>query len=204
MLNEILRTNQLPAYQPKLLPHDIQFKEKCCSKRTVAVLLTLLFSPNTFGNVCAAIADPLPEGTPPSLMALTVSSEQLECEALTDKSVNRGKALTIHQLERVRARLLSNYRDDTLWGVFRRHTINRKVDCMATLGDILICSCLNKRLPTILPFVAYVDLLTASSRTSAQSLGIPESEFSTLVRSTEESRDACAIDATISMRSSDR
>ena len=156
--------------------------------------MALLFSPNIFGDVCAAIDDPLPEGIPPSLTELTVSPDQFECEALTDKSVNRGKALTVHQLERVRARLISRYPEDTIWGTFRRITINRKVDCVITLGDISICQCLNKRLPIILPFSAYVDLVTASAKTSAQSLQISEADFSTLLRQVEDSRDACVTE----------
>jgi hypothetical protein len=157
------------------------------------VIAHTFFLPNTvYAAVCDSFASEVEVPKLPDGWKLdTRSVKQAECEALTDKSKNDGKPLTIQNLETVRDQLLAAHRPDTLWGNLRRFTINRKVDCMIATADIKNCFCIDEKLPMALNYQQYLNLLYSSTAASPESIGVDEKNFRKLIGAAWAVREQC-------------
>lgn len=120
-----------------------------------------------------------------------LSVEQVECRALTDKTKNQGRPLTLRQLDQARSSLVENEDSETLWGKARIDAINKKVDCMISTGDIKICTCLSEDLPFWMSYLDYITLITAAPDINASRYGLSDAEFSKLSGLVWGVRDQC-------------
>ncbi|WP_086123362.1 hypothetical protein [Hydrogenophaga sp. IBVHS1] len=151
------------------------------------LLLCLLASPSARADECAF----LPKGDP-KIADLADSVDYLECRALTDKTRNEGKPLTVHQLEQIRMEFESDktYKD-TIWMRLRLATLNKKIDCMIASGRIEECHCLAERLPVQVAFVDYLRIITSAPGLDSAQFGLSQTDFSRLSGMVWSVRDQC-------------
>jgi len=115
-------------------------------KNFLTITLGLTASMTILANDCAFLKTPenkLPNGL--------ISVDESICETLTDKKVNQGKPLTIHQLKQAEEKITKPHNKNTLWGQLSLAKANKKVDCMIATGDFKTCHCLSSQLPWWLP-----------------------------------------------------
>jgi hypothetical protein len=154
-----------------------------------------LYSLNLVADSCASVGNGpeefiLEDGT---RIGALESVERARCRALTDRTKNNGKPLTIQQPEMARGELLRPYKPDTLFGNLERSSVNRIVDCMIASADIKVCMCLSDTLPAYLSYSQYLGLLYASRSISAQNLGVDETELRQLTGAAWAARDQCLV-----------
>lgn len=162
-------------------------------KNFLAITLGLTASMTILANDCTFLKLPknkLPHEFLPHDM---ISVDQSICETLTDKKVNQGKPLTVHQLKQAQEKITKPYNENTMWGQVSLVEANRTVDCMIATGDFKTCHCLSSQLPWWLPYSGYLSIVTSSKEISAKSFQLSQSDFSQLSGIVWSVRDKCII-----------
>jgi hypothetical protein len=155
-------------------------------KNFLTIILGLTTSMTILANECAFLEGPVNK-LPPGFS----SPDTFICETLTDKKVNQGKPLNIHQLKQAHEKITKPHQKNTIWGQLQLATANRKVDCMIATGNFKTCHCLGSQLPWWLSYSGYLSIVTSSKEISAEAFQLSQSEFSKLSGIVWSVRDTC-------------
>lgn len=155
-------------------------------KTFLTITLGLTASMTILANDCAFL-----EGPDNKLPFGAISVDESICETLTDKKVNQGKPLNIHQLKQAHEKITKPHQKNTIWDQLQLARANRNVDCMIATGNFKTCHCLGSQLPWWLSYSAYLSIVTSSKEISAEAFQLSQSEFSELSGIVWSVRDTC-------------
>lgn len=142
---------------------------------------------SVFANECDYLIDHNSEWSKAGIKSLEFSI----CENLTNKEVNNGKPLNIHQLEQAREKLLEPFNKEKIFDSTVISSINRKVDCMIATGNYYTCHCIGKNLPWALTYGGYLAIVTSAEGINADAFQISQSDFVKLSGIVWSVRDGC-------------
>lgn len=157
-----------------------------CMKTFLTITLGLTTSMTIFAKDCTFLKE-----SDHKLPAGATTPGAFICETLTDKKVNQGKPLNIHQLKQAHEKITKPIKENTIWGQISFSDPNRKVDCMIATGDFKTCYCLSSQLPWWLPYSGYLAIVTSSKEISAEAFQLSQSDFSQLSGVVWSVRDTC-------------
>lgn len=142
---------------------------------------------SAFANECDFLIDHNSEWSKAGIKPL----EYNICENLTNKEVNNGGPLNIHQLEQAREKLLKPLNKEKIFDSTVISSINRKVDCMIATGNYNMCHCLGQNLPWVLTYEGYLAIVTSAKGINADAFQLTQSDFAKISGIVWSVRDSC-------------
>ena len=122
---------------------------------------------------------------------LSTTAEIRDCVPLTNKRINKGRPLTLQQIEEIRSELLQPHNKHTLFGAAEIATTSKRLDCVAATSNFSSCNCLANKLPIVISYSSYVAIVTSSLQLTPENFGISQTDFMKLVGIVWAARDSC-------------